>query len=146
MTELLDQRRPNWVQTSTDEVVAENDERSLALSLYDSPWNVLVFEATVGSAHYATSLAIDDVERLLTDAGNGLASSISIGEEVVEHGPDAAELQLPIGPFLVTGPIDDWRAVLERERKDIAIPDGGGPPEGEAWEGGREPFAVLDSD
>jgi hypothetical protein len=149
MTELLDERRPSWVEDASVPPAGSKvpaHERSLALTLYASPWDSLVFDATAGDERYVTSIPIVDVERFVGDAADGLASSLAIGDEVVEHAPDADELQLPIGPFLVTGDPSDWTAVLARERADTTMPDTGESPIGAAWSGDREVFPVLDSD
>jgi hypothetical protein len=146
MTELLDTRRPAWVEGVAEKPEAARSEQSLAMTLYAPPWEALVFEATAGGERYVTSLPIDELERFVADAGNGLASSLMLGGEVVEHAPNAEELQLPVGPFLVTGRTEDWRTVLARERGDVAVPYGGTPPTEPPWTGGRELFSVLDSD
>jgi plasmid stability protein len=59
---------------------------------------------------------ITELERFVADAADGLASSVTVDGLVVEHAPEAEELQLPVGPFLVTGRTEDWRSVLTREK------------------------------
>jgi len=59
---------------------------------------------------------------------------------------DGDELQMPIGPFLATGTIAEWRQLLDRERAD-ALPLSQAPAIGaRSWEGDRIPFPVTNTD
>ena len=48
-------------------------------------------------------------------SGDGLTAGLEIGEEDVSVEGGADSVEVPIGPFLVTGSLEDWLAMVERE-------------------------------
>jgi hypothetical protein len=91
-------------------------------------------------------MAISDLESVLDAASEGLASDITIGGESLPVNVDNDEIQIPIGPFIVAGTLDDWCRVLDREKGE-ALPLSQCPTLGtEPWMGERVHFPAANID
>ena len=88
----------------------------------------------------------EELERLVADAEGGFAGGLEINGEVIDHSPEDDELAVPFGPLLVSGPVADWRRVLEREEEEAVDEGSAVPANSEAWVGDRHPFQILDSE
>ena len=53
---------------------------------------------------------------------------------------------VPFGPLEVTGTVAEWRTVLDRELADMKPADELAVSDGDAWEGVRSDFHVLESE
>jgi hypothetical protein len=86
------------------------------------------------------------LQRFLSDIEDGLTAALSIGEEVVMLEGGQETLEVAIGPYLVTGRLDEWRAMVDRELEQGT--DGGTAPAVATgvWAGERVPIAVADSE
>jgi hypothetical protein len=146
MTELLDRYRPAWVEEVAAAALKAR-ERAVSLTLYDGANPRLLFEADRDGERFVVDAAFADLERFLSDARSQLASSFAIGSETASTEPEDEELRVPVGPFELTGSIEDWESVLERERVDSRpASEAPGAHNSPAFEGEREVFAVIDTD
>lgn len=145
MTAILDELRPAWVAPAGDST-ASPDRESVTMSLSEEPEPSMTFEARAGAEVWRVRCPLSDLERLLDDVGDGLASSLTIGDETVTAAAGADEIALPIGAFSVTGTSADWRTVIARERLEAGDAPDLGPVTGGSFAGSRRPFPVSDTD
>ena len=82
----------------------------------------------------------------LDAAAEGLASDVTVGGEALPVIVDDDRACIPIGPFLVTGTVDDWRTLLARERAEI-LPLSQCPAiDSRPWTAERLQFPVVNVD
>lgn len=112
----------------------------------DDPRAVLVLDARANGTTWQTSLPLRDLRLFIADLENGFASALTIGAEGVDLDSGAEAIELPIGPLIVRGTLDDWRTVLEREFGEMAPADECPTVEVAPWQGLRVEFPVLDSE
>jgi hypothetical protein len=150
MNELLDNLAPSTLAGAPIAKDPAAGER-LMLAAYgespDDPRAVLVLDARVNGTMWQTSLPLRDLKLFITDLDNGFASALTIGGEGVDLDAGVDAIELPIGPLLARGTLEEWRSVLEREVGEMA-PTGECPTvsPADAWQGPRLPFPVLDSE
>jgi hypothetical protein len=148
MTKLLDRFRPPWLE---DAAVIGSDplaDSELDLSLYQSDWDAgrILATARHDGAEWMATVALPDLDSVLDAASEGLDSDITIGGESVPVHLDGDEMQIPFGPFLVTGTVDAWRTALEGERDDVQPLSKCPAVTTQPWEGDRVPFPVTSID
>jgi hypothetical protein len=119
MTALLDRFPPSWLAGpgyGADPLAGSQ----LAFTLYHSSWDAgrVLATAKHQQDEWAATFQLSELESALSDASDGILSDITIGGESVPTTLDGDELQIPIGPFLVTGTVSDWRQVIDREGAD----------------------------
>ncbi|GGL27976.1 hypothetical protein GCM10014719_31880 [Planomonospora parontospora subsp. antibiotica] len=122
MTELLDRFRPAWM----DEAPPAPDPLagcSLEFTLYQSSWDAGRIVAVAGrdGAAWTGSFGVDDLQAALAAADGGLDSDLEISGETCPVRVEGDAVQVPIGPFAVSGTLDEWRQTIEREKGD-ALP------------------------
>jgi hypothetical protein len=150
MTALLDDLAPP-VPAGAPEAEDPVRREHLTLSAYgespEDPRATLILEARADGTSWKTSLPLRELRLFITDLENGFASGLTIGGEAVDLDPGAEAIELPVGPLLAQGTLNEWRAVLEREMAEMS-PAGDRPELGETpvWEGTRLPFPVIDSE
>lgn len=143
MSELLDSYRPGWL----DQLATEPDPlagSSLEFTLYQSSWDTgrLVAVAKLPGVEWSAVIGLSDLDAALDAATEGLASDIEIAGETVPVKLEGDTVEIPIGPFIVTGTLEAWRQTIERERED-ALPLSQAPQiGGTAWENERTAFPV----
>lgn len=117
MTSLLDQFCPPWLGQAVATTADPLTGAELDFTLYRSDWDVgrIVATAKQNGSQWAAAIALPDLESALDAAAEGLASDITIGTDILPVTVDDDGARIPIGPFLVTGAIDDWRAMLTHE-------------------------------
>jgi hypothetical protein len=151
MTNVLDRWRPastsEAAQAATDPTSGDTLSLSILTETYDPLDGVLIFEATRNGDRWTATIPASDFDRLLEDLASGLASDIVMAGERISVDADAQAVEVPIGPFLVQGPLEDWQVVWDREYEDVSIVEKipvttDSPP----WTGDRVPFSVLVSE
>jgi hypothetical protein len=120
MTELLDTFRPHWLDQAA---IAEPDPLSgsaLEFTLYESEWDTSRMMATAQhhDIRWAAPIAVAELMSALDAATEGLDGDIEIAGQSAPVRFDGDEVQIPIGPFLVTGTVDAWSKTLDREHAD----------------------------
>lgn len=151
MNDVLESYRPALL----DEVkpTEEDAEEVLVVSIQaygtseDAGDIVLVVSATHGAAVWTGTLMLASVVGALDDLADGVGTELIVGAESINLAANSTEIALPMGPVLVTGALDEWRKVLERELDDLLpadeLPAVAEPP---VWEGPRATLSVLDAD
>jgi hypothetical protein len=148
MTSLLDQFCPAWLG---DAAIAPTDPLAgweLDFTVYQSDWDAgrIMVTAKQDGTDWIAMIGVPDLESALEAASEGLASDVTVCDETVPVTADDDEVQIPIGPFIVTGSLDDWLKVLDRERAE-ALPLSQCPTvETEPWRGERVQFPVTNID
>lgn len=117
MTELLDQYRPQWLDHAATENADPLSGALLEFTIYESQWDAsrLVITAQHQDVRWVASIALSDLESALVGAAEGLDGDIEIAGQDAPVKLDGDDVQIPLGPFLVTGTVDAWRKTLERE-------------------------------
>ena len=120
MTELLDGFRPHWLDQAA---IAEPDPLSgsaLEFTLYESEWDAsrMVATAQHHDVRWVAAIVVAELTSALDAAAEGLDGDIEIAGQSTPVRFDGDEVQIPIGPFLVTGTVDAWRKTLDREHAD----------------------------
>jgi hypothetical protein len=108
---------------------------------------VLVLTATHGSDTWQDTLMLAAIYAALDDLADGVGTELIVSRESINLPANSTEIALPLGPVLVTGALEEWRKVLERELDDLLpadeLPDVPEPP---VWDGPRVALSVLDTD
>jgi hypothetical protein len=150
MTALLDDLAPSSLAGAPDAEDPAVGEH-LMLAVYgkspEDPRAILVLDARANGTSWRTALLLRELRLFLQDLVNGFGSGLTLGGEAIDFESGAEAIELPVGPLLVQGTLDEWRSVLEREMVEMSPPNecpnlGDGDP----WEGERLPFPILDSE
>src|SRR5205085_7078924 len=123
MTALLDDFAPESLAGGSPTHDPTAGERLTFAVFGDSaedPNAVLVVHASAKETSWEGSLALRDFIFFVTDIENGYTAGLSIGDDVVEIDAGAEAVEVPFGPFLARGTIEEWRNVLDRELHDLA--------------------------
>lgn len=148
MTDLLDQYCPPWLREA---VIADADPLAgaeLDFTVYKSDWDTgrIVATAKLNGTQRQAVIGLPDLESAIEAASEGLASDVPVGGDPCPVTVDEDGAQIPIGPFLITGTVDDWRTLLARQRAETLplsqCPVIGATP----WTAGRLRFPVPDID
>jgi hypothetical protein len=146
MTELLDQYRPHWLDQAATADADPLAGASIDFTIYESPWDAsrLLTAATRDDVQWKAVVGLADLEAALDAAASGLDGDIQIGDQNVPVTLDGDDVQIPLGPFLVTGTVEEWRTNLERERDEGTLPLSQLPVvEAGAWQGDLTLFPVA---
>jgi hypothetical protein len=148
MTSLLDRFCPHWLGEATGATIDPLAGSELDFTLYQSDWDAgrIVATAKHSGSQWAAAIALPDLESALDAAAEGLASDVTVGGEAVPVTVDDDGARIPIGPFLVTGTVDDWRTLVTRERAET-LPLSQCPViDSRPWTAARLQFPVADID
>lgn len=144
MTEFLDSFRPSFL----DETPAvETSRAELVVDVVHADGSRFVlFRAGHDGIAWTGLARLDHLLRFLSDIEDSLTGQPPIGSEVatVEGGADAIEV--PIGQLIVTGRLDEWRAMIERELATAPDEPGAVPESSSPWIGDRVPIAVGEAE
>lgn len=150
MTEILDAFAPPAL---TGDVVAEDPAAGerLTLSAFgdsgDDPRAVLLVHASVNGASWEAALPLRDLQFFVNDLENGYSAGLTIAGDSVELESGAEAIELPLGPLIARGTLEEWRSVLARELSELAPSDERPElPVAAPWTGPRVPFPISDSE
>ncbi len=138
MSTVLDSYRPSFLDDVQGVLGDPMLGESLSVTVYGSTDDLdsamIVFVARSGVSMWQDKLRVGVLKRLIEDVADGRGSAIVLGREEFGIEANAESVDLPMGPLVVTGAIDDWLKILDREFADIAsadeLPD---VPEPEPW-------------
>ncbi|MFJ8967053.1 DUF262 domain-containing protein [Lentzea sp. NPDC102401] len=147
MTSLLEQFKPAWL-TSAAESVDPISGSVLEFVRYDNPSGdgVLVATAHGAGADWSGTISTVDLDDVLAAAAAGVNGDLVVGGESMPVLVDDDLIEIPIGPFLVTGTTSEWGKVLGREKDDAQPMANFTEPKPSSWEGERVPFPVTSVD
>ena len=149
MTGLLDSFRPAWLDLVPTGPAASTDGYQLTMVLYASAWTAgkLTFRASGTGLSWVGSVDMDELCQAVRSAGTaGIDGDVEIcGEAVpVEVVEDA--IQVPIGPFLVSGSADEWDEIFAREQATMHPPARMPKVVEQPWTGDRIALSISDTD
>ena len=147
MTYLLDGLRPAWL----DERGSAEDPLSgamLDLEMFVSEWDEgrLVIRARTGGVSWEGDVGVDALESALEEARGGISSDLDVSGESCVVQPVEDRIEVQWGPFAVTGTVQDWADVLDRERADARPRSDLTEVTSSRWSGERVVFPVVNSE
>jgi len=148
MTELLTSFRPQWLDRLPSAPAATSDGYKLTMVLYGSAWvpGTLTFKAAGAGVAWSGSTDMDDLAAAVAAAANGLDGDIRVNGETVPVQVVEDAIEVPIGPFLVSGTAQEWADIIARERAVMQAP-GRMPAVGDKpWAGERIPLPAGSTD
>lgn len=143
MTAYLDKFRPAWLDgTTTADPLAGAE---LDFTLYRSDWDAgrVIVVATHQNRQWTAAIALPALESAVNAAGEGLNSDVTVGGESIPAYMEGEELQIRLGPFLVTGTPEKWREILDREIADARPLSQAPVVATEAWEDEPVTFPIT---
>jgi hypothetical protein len=150
MTEILDDFAPPSVigeEVITDPSAAEHLELAAFGDSASDPNARLVFAAVSNGHRWEGATSFRDFALFINDLENGYSAAFGVDGDPIELESGVDAIELPVGPLLVTGTLEEWRTVLDREIQQIApleeLPSVDSPA---PWTGSRCRFPVLDSE
>ena len=145
ITSFLESFRPHLLSEAVVEVSGPQTRLDVTIFKPESASASMRFAAQVGGDSWTGDTGLGDLQRFLADVEDGLTASLQIGDDVVTLEGGAEELEVPIGPFVVTGSLEDRRSMIERELGDVvetAAPETVTVP----WVGDRVAISVAESE
>jgi hypothetical protein len=149
MNSLLEKFRPDWLEQVPAGPATSTDGYKLTMVLYGSAWasGRLVFRASGAGIGWSGSVDMDEFCQAVTTAGlAGIDSDVEIAGESVPVEVVEDSIQVPIGPFLVSGSAQEWDGIFAREQATMQslgrLPSVAEKP----WPGERIPLAVTSTD
>ena len=147
MTDLLDGLRPAWL----DEHGSAEDPLSgamLDLEMFVSEWDEgrLVIRARTGGVSWEGDVGVDALESALEEARGGISGDLDVSGESCVVRPVEDRIEVQWGPFAVTGTVQDWADVLDRERADARPRSDLTEVTSSRWSGERVVFPVVNSE
>jgi hypothetical protein len=149
MTQVLDSYRPAGTASAAPTVTDPSTGRRASIDVYlneiDTKAEVVAIVAQSDSASATATIPLEEVRQFLEDLSDGRSAGMIVGDELVITDPGDEVIEVPIGPLLLTGTVDDWIAVLKRE---IGEPVGGAPPDAmlNEWQGERDEFPISEAE
>ncbi|MET7400169.1 DUF262 domain-containing protein [Dactylosporangium sp. NPDC005572] len=149
MTELLTSFRPAWLDRLPAGPAATTDGYKLTLVLFGSAWapGRLMFRAGGAGLSWTGSADMDDFSAAVTAAATaGIDSDVEIAGETVPVQVIDDSIEIPIGPFRVSGTAEEWEEILAREQ--VAMQPLGRMPalDEKPWTGERIPLPASSTD
>ncbi|ANZ34902.1 hypothetical protein BBK82_01215 [Lentzea guizhouensis] len=118
MTSLLNRFKPDWL-VSADQPVDPIAGSVLEFVLYENPTGESVIVATAsGEFDWSGTVSVVELNDVLAAAAAGVDGDLMVSGESVPVRVDDEAIEIPIGPFLVTGTASEWWKVLDREKDD----------------------------
>jgi hypothetical protein len=147
MTGLLDRFKPDRLD-ATAEPVDPIAGSVLEFVLYENPAGDDVIGVTARSEDtvWAGPISAIELDNVLSAAAAGVDGDLVVAGDSVPVRVSDDAIEIPIGPFLVTGSASEWHKVLDRERSDAQPISGYVAPITSAWSGDRSVFPVTSVD
>jgi hypothetical protein len=151
MTEVLDSFAPASLTGQTEMADPAAGERLSLVAYGDSaedPNAVLSILAASNGTSWEATIPFRDFRFFISDLENGYSAALTVGGETVELESGADEIELPLGPLVARGTLEEWRAVLDRELIELT-PNADRPElpaEAAPWSGERKAFPISDSE
>lgn len=120
MTGLLDGFRPAWLDQAVRTPPDDIEGLAVDFTLYESPWEDgrLLVNVRTPDTKWTTTINVSALQLALEEAGSGIESDLTVGDELVAVNVINDNIELPMGPVVMFGTQQDWAAMLERERAD----------------------------
>jgi len=147
MTGLLNRFKPSWLKPAVDHADPISGS-TLEFVLYDNPTGEDLIIATARGEHtdWSGTISVVELDGVVAAAAAGVDGDLVIAGESVPVRVDDNSIEVPIGPFLVTGTASEWWKVLDREKHDTQPMARIAEPAPKSWHGERIPFPVTSVD
>ncbi|GAA2337311.1 GmrSD restriction endonuclease domain-containing protein [Dactylosporangium salmoneum] len=148
MTELLASFRPGWLDQLPSAPATNSDGYKLTMVLYGSAWipGTLVLHASGAGVAWSGSTDMDDFVAAITAATRGQDGDVRISDEQVPVQVVEDAIEVPIGPFVVSGTAQEWLDIIHRERAVMQAPGRMPAVEHKPWAGERIPLPAGSTD
>lgn len=151
MNDVLDSYRPSLLDEVKPTEHDAGEVSILSIQAYGTSEEagdiVLLVTSKHGADAWQDTLMLASIVGALDDLADGVGTELIVGRESINIAADSTEIALPMGPVLLTGALDEWRKVLERELDDLLPADElPAVPELPVWDGPRVTLSVLDTD
>ena len=144
MTGFLESFRPSLLADAVVEAPGPQHHLDVTIFEPNAGGAAIRFAARVGGESWVGLTKLGDLQGFLSDNEDGLTASLPLGDDVAVAIGGSEALEVPIGPFVVTGSLVEWRLMIERELTDVVedvAPDTISP----AWVGDRVPISVTEA-
>lgn len=150
MTDVLNKFRPQWLDQVAPEAGDDLEGCTLEFIRYESSWDKpkMLVHAGDGAADWQVLLFADAMEDAIAEAAErGISADLDAAGQQFAVRVENDSIEMELGPFIVTGTVDDWEKAMERERAD-ALPLSQAPvlADVKPWEGPRRRFPVTSSE
>ncbi|MUL40948.1 DUF262 domain-containing protein [Streptomonospora sp. PA3] len=144
MNDLLEEFRPEWL----DDIAAEPDATSgtaLEFAVYDSDWDRgrITVRAHYDGHAWTGDIGLPELEEALDAVSSGLDADLEVCGETFSLSSDGDVVEVPIGPFLVTGKPETWQEILIREKEEARPLSQFQKADSEPWRAPRVSFPVA---
>ncbi|GAA3451864.1 DUF262 domain-containing protein [Dactylosporangium matsuzakiense] len=149
MTELLASFRPQWLDRAPSAPATSSDGYKLTMVYYGSVWKpgVLVFRAFGAGVEWTGSTEMQDFDDAVSAAAlRSVPGDVTIGGESVPVQVVEDAIEVPIGPFLVSGTAAEWLDILAREKASMQSPLRMPVVQDKAWAGERIALPASSTD
>ena len=141
MTTFMDSFRPAFLDAAP---AVEQARAELVVDVgRDGDSRLLTFRARNDGATWTGSARLDDLLRFLADIEDSLTGQLPVGGELVTVEGGADVIDVPIGPLIVSGRLDEWRAMIERELAEESDEPSVVPEVSPPWTGERTSVSVV---
>ncbi|GAA3458843.1 DUF262 domain-containing protein [Saccharothrix longispora] len=147
MTGLLERFRPSWLPPSSESTNPLSGA-VLEFEWYDNPIgdDVLLARARTNEGTWSGTMSAADLGDVVAAAEAGVDGDLAIAGESTPVRVQDELLEIPVGPFVVTGTLPEWRKVLDRERGDARPVAALTEPGTDRWKGEQLIFPVTSVD
>jgi hypothetical protein len=149
MDEILQSYRPVFLDEAPGVAATEADAglEIQAFGTSAAAGDIVVrFRAALGEGRWDESFTYAALDALVSDLEDGRGAELVIGDDYLAFDAEVDVVTVPIGPLDVSGTIEEWRRILDRELDELAPSDELSMLDRQQWEGTRHPFHILDSE
>ncbi|WP_432839162.1 GmrSD restriction endonuclease domain-containing protein [Dactylosporangium sp. CA-092794] len=149
MTQLLTSFRPAWLDALPSGPAATSDGYKLTMVLYGSAWirGRLVLRARGAGVEWIGSADMDEfADAIEAAAKEGRDGDVEISGESVPVQVIEDAIEVPIGPFTVSGTAQEWLDIIARERAAMQAPGRMPAFDEKPWAGERIPLPAGSTD
>ncbi|WP_432991168.1 GmrSD restriction endonuclease domain-containing protein [Dactylosporangium sp. CA-233914] len=149
MTGLLASFRPQWLDRLPSAPAATSDGYKLTMVFYGSVWKPgpLVFRAGGAGVSWTGSTEMEDFAAAIEQAAkHGTPGDVTINGESVPVQVIEDAIEVPIGPFLVSGTAQEWLDIIAREKGSMQSPLRMPVVEEKPWAGERIALPASSTD
>ncbi|WP_433206884.1 GmrSD restriction endonuclease domain-containing protein [Dactylosporangium sp. CS-047395] len=149
MTDLLASFRPAWLDQLPSGPATTSDGYKLTMVYYGSVWKPgpLLFRASGAGIAWSGATEMEDFEEAIEAAANyGTPGDVTINGESVPVQVVEGAIEVPIGPFLVSGTGPEWLDIVAREKGSMQSPLRMPVVEEKPWAGERIALPASSTD
>ncbi len=85
-----------------------------------------------------------ELAAMIDDFENGRPGQVTVGDDPIVVDPASETIELPLGPFIVTGSPSEWRAFIQREMDEVEYAAATPEMRADPWIGARRPILAAE--